>query len=40
MVGARTKNGHFKDIKNDIIMETNGEKTTGKTKIEMVGRCV
>jgi hypothetical protein len=28
------------DCKNNIRMETNGEPTTGKTKIEMARRCV
>jgi hypothetical protein len=40
MVAPRTKNGHFKDSKKNIRMETNGEPMTGKTKIEMVGWCV
>jgi hypothetical protein len=40
MVGPHTKNGHFKDSKKDITMETNREAITGKTEIEMVGRCV
>jgi hypothetical protein len=40
MVGPHTKNGHFKDSKKNIRMETSGESTTGKTEIEMVGRCV
>jgi hypothetical protein len=31
------KNGHFKDSKKNIRMESNGELTTGKTEIEMVG---
>jgi hypothetical protein len=37
MVGPHTKNGHFKDSKKDIRMETNRESITGKTEIEMVG---
>jgi ribose 1,5-bisphosphokinase PhnN len=40
MVGPHTKNGHFKDSQKDILMETNRKAITGKTEIEMVGRCV
>jgi hypothetical protein len=40
MVGPHTKNGYFKKSKKNIRMETNGKPTTGKTEIEMVGRCV
>jgi hypothetical protein len=40
MVGPHTKNGHFKDSKKKMRMETNGEPTTGNTETEMVGKCV
>jgi hypothetical protein len=36
MVGPRTENGHFKDSKKDVRMETNGEPITGKTENKMV----
>jgi hypothetical protein len=32
-----SKNGHFKDSKKNIRMETNGEPTTGKTETGIVG---
>jgi hypothetical protein len=37
---SHTKNGHFKDSKKNIRMETKGDQATGKTEIEMVWRCV
>jgi hypothetical protein len=37
MFGPRTKDGHLKDSKKNIRMETNGELTTEKTENEMVG---
>jgi ribose 1,5-bisphosphokinase PhnN len=39
-VGPHAKNGHFKDSQKDVWMESKREATTGKTEIEMVGRCV
>jgi hypothetical protein len=39
MIGQHTKNGQFKDSKKNIIMETNGEPTTGMTKTEMDDVC-
>jgi hypothetical protein len=40
MVVPHTKNGHFKDSQKDIRMKTNRKAITGKTEIEMIGRCV
>jgi hypothetical protein len=40
MIGPHTKNGHFKDSKKNIRMETSGEPTIGKTETEMAGQCV
>jgi hypothetical protein len=40
MVVPHTKNGHFKDSKNNIRMETNGEATTGKTETDGWTMCV
>jgi hypothetical protein len=37
MVVPHTKNGHIKDNKKKIRLETNGESTTVKTEMEMFG---
>ena len=40
MVMPHTKNGHLKDGKNNIRIETNGELTDRKTKNKMGKLCV